>query len=165
MEGKTGIQDGRTETKMMTGEAEADGQIREETGAMKKWRLTKESKDEMREIVGKEEIMMIGSMKVIEGMIVIDKGVVMIEEENMKRIEDAIMIEGLIVTVERGMTLKEIENRDHLGEEMMVKKEELKDDLVTEEEIKDKIGDEMRMTEKDKIGKVEDLAVHKKTGM
>lgn len=127
----------------------------------------------MREIVGKEEITMTGNMKVIEGVIAIEKEVMMTEEENSRTIEDVIMIEGLIVTEEQGMTLKETESRDHLGEEKM--KKELKDDtilmieeaeaLVREEEIKGKIGDEMRTTEKVKIGEVEDLAVHKKTGM
>lgn len=167
--GKTG-KGGKIEMKMNITEAETEDQIKEDAGVMKKKRLTKECKDVMREIIDKGEIMMTGNMKTIEDVIVIEIEVKM-TEENTKT--EMIMIEGLIVTEEKGMTLKEIENRDHLGDEMM-KKEELRDDtilmteeaedLVIEVEVRGKIGNKMRIMEKVKIGEVEDLGVQQKTG-
>lgn len=77
---------------------------------MKKKRLMKECKDVMREIVDKGEIMMIGNLKIIEDVIVIEIGVMMIEENTKIGM---IMIEELIVIEERGMILKEIEIRDY----------------------------------------------------
>lgn len=70
----------------------------------------KECKDVMREIVDKGEIMMIGNLKIIEDVIVIEIGVMMIEENTKIGM---IMIEELIVIEERGMILKEIEIRDY----------------------------------------------------
>ena len=120
LEGETGIQDGRIEMKMMTRETGAEDQIREETGVMKKRRLMKECKGGMREIVDKEGITMRGTMKIIEDMIVVEEGVMMTEEGNMKTVKGVIMIKGIIETEDQEMTLKEIENADHLGEEMMM---------------------------------------------
>lgn len=163
LEGKTG-KGGKIEMRMNITGAETEGQIREETGVMKKKRLTKECKDVMREIEDRGEIMMTGNLKTIEDVIVI-------EIEAMKT--EMIMIEGLIVTEEKGMTLKEIENRDLLEEEM-VKKEELKDDtvlmteeaedLVIEVEVKDKIETKTTIIEEIKVDKVEDLGVQQKRG-
>ena len=162
LEGKTG-KGGKIEMRMNITGAETEGQIREETGVMKK-RLTKECKDVMREIEDRGEIMMTGNLKTIEDVIVI-------EIEAMKT--EMIMIEGLIVTEEKGMTLKEIENRDLLEEEM-VKKEELKDDtvlmteeaedLVIEVEVKGKIETKTTIIEEVKVDKVEDLGVQQKRG-
>lgn len=70
----------------------------------------KECKDVMREMVDKGEIMMIGNLKIIEDVIVIEIGVMMIEENTKIGM---IMIEELIVIEERGMILKEIEIRDY----------------------------------------------------
>lgn len=44
LEGKTGMQDGRIERKMMTRETSAEDRIREETGAMKRRSLMRECK-------------------------------------------------------------------------------------------------------------------------
>lgn len=92
-----------------------------------KW--TKEYNNEMREIVDKDEIMIIGTTKRIEDMIMIGKGMMMKEEGDMKAVEDVIMIQGVIVTEEQEIILKEIENRDHLEEEM-TRKEEVKGDTI-----------------------------------
>ena len=161
LEGKTG-KGGKIEMRMNITGAETEGQIREETGVMKKKRLTKECKDVMTEIEDRGEIMMTGNLKTTEDVIVI-------ETEAMK----TEMIEGLIVTEEKGMTLKEIENRDLLEEEM-VKKEELKDDtvlmteeaedLVIEVEVKGKIETKTTIIEEVKVDKVEDLGVQQKRG-
>jgi len=169
LEDKTG-KGGKIETKMNITGAETEGQIRGESGVMKKRSLTKECKDTMREIVDKGEIMMTGNLKTIEDVIVIEIEAMM-TEENMKT--EMIMIEGLIVTEEKGMTLKEIENRDHREEEM-VKKEEVKEDtvlmteeaedLVIEVEVKGKTGNKMMIMEKVKVDEVEDLGVQQKTG-
>ena len=167
--GKTG-KGGKIEMKMNITEAETEGQTRDETGVMKKKRLMKECKDTMREIVDKGETMMTGNLRTIEDVIVIEIEAMM-TEENMKT--ETIMIEGLIVTEEKEMTLKETENRDHLGEEM-VKKDGMKEDtvlmteevedLVIEVEVKDKIGDKMMIMERVKVDEVEDLEVQQKTG-
>lgn len=169
LEGETG-KDGKIEMKMNMIEAETGDQIREETGVMKKKRLMKECKDVMREIVDKGEIMMTGNLKTIEDVIVIEIGAMM-TEENTKT--GMIMIEELIVTEERGMTLKEIEIRDHQEEEM-VKKEEMKEDtalmteetedLVIEAEVKGKIGNKTMIVRKVKVDEVEDLGAQQKTG-
>lgn len=169
LEGETG-KDGKIEMKMNITEAETGDQIREETGVMKKKRLMKECNDVMREIVDKGGIMMTGNLKTIEDVIVIEIGAAM-TEENTKTGMIIIMIEELIVTEERGMTLKEIENRDHQEEETM-KKEEKKEgtvlmteeaeDLVIEVEVKGKIGNKMMIVET--VDKVEDLGVQQKTG-
>ena len=169
LEGETG-KGSKIEMKMNIIEAETGDQIREETGAMKRKRLTKECKGVMREIVDKGEMMMTGNFRTIEDVIVIEIGAMM-TEENTKT--GMIMIEELIETEERGMTLIEIENRDHQEEEM-VKKEEMKEDtvlmteeaedLVIEVEVKGKIGDKMMIVEKVKVDEVEDLGVQLKTG-
>jgi len=168
LEGRT-EKGGKIETKMNITGVETEGQIRGETGVMKKRSLTKECKDTMREIVDKGEIMMTGNLKTIEDVIVIEIEAMM-TEENMKT--EMIMIEELIVTEEKGMTLKEIEIGDHLGEEM-VKKKDMKEDtvLMTEEaedllievEVKGKIGNKMTIMEKVKVDEVEDLGVQQKT--
>ena len=168
LEGKT-EKDGKIETKMKITEAETEGQIREETGMMKKKRLTKECKDVMREIEGKGEIMMTENLKTIEDVIMIEIDVMTTEETMMI---EMILIEGLIVTEVKEMTLKEIVNRD-LGEEM-VKNEEMKDDtvlmaeevedLVTEVEAKGKIGNKTMIMKKVKVDEVEDLGVQQTTG-
>lgn len=169
LEGQTG-EGGKIEMNMKMTEAETEGQTRGETGVMKKTRLTKECRDAMREIVDKGEIMMTGNLKTIEGVIGIEIEATM-TEENMKT--EMILIGELIVTEEKGMTLKEIENRDHQEEEML-KKEEMKDDtvlmieeaedLVIEVEVKGKIGDKMTIIEKVKVDEGEDLGVQQKTG-
>ena len=169
LEGKTG-EGGKIEMNMKITEAETEGQTRGETGVMKKKRLMKECKDAMREIADKGEIMMTGNLKTIEGVVVIEIEAMM-TEENMTT--EMIMIEELIVTSEKGMTLKEIENRDHPEEEMQ-KKGEMKDDtvpmteeaedLVIEVEVKGKIGDKMMIMEKVKVDEGEDLGVQQKTG-
>ena len=169
LEGETG-KGSKIEMEMDIIEAETGDQIREETGLMKKKRLTKECKGVMREIVDKGEMMMTGNFRTIEDVIVIEIGAMM-TEENTKA--GMIMIEELIETEERGMTMKEIENRDHQEEEM-VKKEEMKEDtvlmaeeaedLVIEVEVKGKIGDKMMIMEKVKVDEVEDLGVQLKTG-
>lgn len=169
LEGTTG-KGGKIEMRMNITGAETEGQIREETGVMKKKRSRKEFKDVMREIDDRGEITMTGNLKTTEDVIVIEIEAMM-TEENMKT--EMIMIEGLIVTEEKGMTLKEIENRDHLEEEM-VKKEELRDDtvlmteeaedLVIEVEVKGKIETKTTIIEEVKVDKVEDLGVQQKTG-
>lgn len=169
LEGETG-KDGKIEMKMNIIEAETGDQIREETGVMKKKTLMKECKDVMREIVDKGEIMMTGNLKTIEDVIEIEIGAMM-TEENTKT--GMIMIEELIVTEERGMTLKEIEIRDHQEEEM-VKKEEMREDtaltteetedLVIEAEVKGKIGNKTMIVRKVKVDEVEDLGAQQKTG-
>lgn len=169
LEGTTG-KGGKIEMRMNITGAETEGQIREETGVMKKKRSRKEFKDVMREIDDRGEITMTGNLKTTEDVIVIEIEAMM-TEENMKT--EMIMIEGLIVTEEKGMTLKEIENRDH-PEEEMVKKEELRDDtvlmteeaedLVIEVEVKGKIETKTTIIEEVKVDKVEDLGVQQKTG-
>jgi len=71
------------------------------------------------------------------------------------------------------MTLKEIEIGDHLGEEMVKKKDMKEDtvlmteeaeDLVIEVEVKGKTGNKMMIMEKVKVDEVEDLGVQQKTG-
>ena len=161
---------GKTEMEMNMTEAETEGQTRDETGVMKKKRSTKECKDAVREIVDKGETMMTGNSKTIEDVIMIEIEV-KITEKNTKT--ETIMIEGLIMTKEKEMTLKEIENRDHLGEEM-VKKDGMKEDtvlmteevedLVIEVEVKGKTGDKMMIMERVKVDEVEDLEVQQKTG-
>ena len=169
LEDETG-KDNKIEVKMIIIEAETGDQIREETGMMVKRRLMKECKDVMREIVDKGETMMTGNLKTIEDVIAIEIGAMMTEENTKKGM---IMIEELIMNEERGVTLKEIENRD-LQEEEMVKKEEMKEDMVlmTEEaedlvievEVKGKIGNKTMIVEKVKVDAVEDLGVQQKTG-
>lgn len=173
LEGKTemqGIQEGGIEMMMMTMkkvEKEVEGQVDEETGVMTKKRLMRDLKTEAREIGGKGEMLITRNMTTLEDVIVIGKGMGMIEEMHMKITEDAILIEGLIVSKGQG---EETEIRDCLEEEMTKKEETIKitkedEDSVTGTEVKGKIGDRMRKMKTDNIDKVEGLEFHRKTGM